>query len=348
VSNFWEKLSPRERYLFLATMGLVLAGITILLVSRAVGRVRELNHTIDRLEENLLRCKELDARGVSVEKAFGEVAAQHSSAWTEAEIHDKLRQEIYRLALEDPNGSSDSGSKLVDIPTLRQGKLNDSGLGYREYQMDIKIPSSDIYSIIIFLMRLQQSPQSLRIDGLDIGRSPESQLCSATISVTRTVVGGAADAGEAPVPIPKQAPALAAWDGSRVEDWQNDGCDLSLVSEIDNQAVEGGSCLRAVARQADANTFMRQEVEARSSYELALDVTAKGNVDLLVADDATGQPYEGTQELTNDGKTYRLQIHFTVPGEAGDKVKIRAPLLHLKDAGAQVYVDNVVLRKAAE
>ena len=33
-----------------------------------------------------------------VEKAYDEVAAYHSSEWSQAEIYDQLRREVYRLA----------------------------------------------------------------------------------------------------------------------------------------------------------------------------------------------------------------------------------------------------------
>ena len=348
MSEYWGKLSERERRLALATVAVIVVAFALMMVFRAVTRIRELDHAIGRLEDAFMNYKRQEARGVSVDKAFAQVAAQHSSAWTEAEIHNRLREEIYRLQLEDPDAPPESGKKLVEIPTLRQGTLKDGGAGYREYQLSIKIPSSDVYSVIIFLMRLQQSQQTLRIDGLDIARAPESQLVSATINVTRTVVSGAPAAeGETPV-AQKQEPPLVDWDGSRMDDWRADGCEVAAAAEIGEMAASGGSCLKAQAQKAEASVFMVREVDGGATYELTTQVAATGKAQLRIVNDSDGKPLEGEQELTGDGQVYRYRMAFTAPGEAGSKLKLRVPAVTIPDAGTVVYVDNVTLRKVTE
>jgi len=157
MSSLWEHLSERERWLAIATAGVIGLALALLVGMRVIAYLRDLDRTVARLEQDIENYAEQDARGVSVGRAYAGVAAQHSSAWTEAEIHNRLRQEIYRLALEDPDGPPDSPNKLVEIPTLRQGALRDTGHGYREYQLSIKIPQTDIYSLVLFLIRLQAS-----------------------------------------------------------------------------------------------------------------------------------------------------------------------------------------------
>jgi hypothetical protein len=347
VSSYWDKLSTRERRLIVITVSVVASALLMMIVTRAVAHVRELDHTVARLEQELLSCAELNASGVSVDKAFEEVAAQHSSAWTENEIHNRLRQEIYRLAQEDPEAPpGGDAKKLVDIPMLRQGTLKEGGAGYREYQLNIKIPSSDVYSVVIFLIRLLKSPQSLRIDSLELARSPDSHLISVNINVTRTVVAGAPK-NESDAATTRPA-TVAAWDGSKVEDWHVKGCDLALVSEVGDLAAGGGSCLKAQANMADATVFMWHDLDAGMTYELEADMAATGKALLEVVDDAGGTPFEGAQSLADDGKPYRYRMRFTVPGAGTGRVKLRVPTVALEGPGTLVYVDNVMLKKLAE
>jgi hypothetical protein len=346
LNEFWERLSERERRLALVTLGVVILAACVGVTVKAAGHVRDLNRTIDRREQDLLNYRMQEARGVSVDRAFAEVAAQHSSAWTENEIHNRLREEIYRLQLEDEN-APESAKKLVEIPRLLQGTLKDTGEGYREYQLTIKIPATDIYSLILFLMRLQQSPQSLRIDGLEIARPAESQLLAVTINVTRTVVAGA-PTGEAETVAAKPQATVASWDGGRAEDWQAPHADLALVSEVGELAADGGSCLRAQATAPDASAYMVQELETAITYDFVVDAAANGAAMLQVVNDADGQAFEGIQALPDDGRMYRYHVAFTVPGEPGGSVKIRVPAIIMKSPRTQVYVDNVELRRAME
>lgn len=349
MNSLWERLSVRERRLALGAGAAILLAILLVVTSRAVGHVRDYDRVIDRLEQQYLGLKEAqEGRGGSVDKAFTEVAQHHSSAWTEAEIHNRLRDEIYRLAMEDEDSSPGEGKKLVDIPTLRQGTLKDSGEGYRQYQLTIKIPSTDIYSLIMFLIRLQASPQTLRIDGLDLARPSESQLIAATINVTRTVVEGAATGVAATEGAAPKAAALVNWEGGRKEDWQSQGCDLSIEAEIGGMAADRGNCLKAQATGEEGALYMVHELDAATTYSLDAEVAVTGQATLQIANDAEGTPFEGSQEFPNDGKLYHYRIAFTVPGEPGAKVKVRVPAISLRGAGSQVYVDNVIIRQVME
>ncbi|MCX5759552.1 MAG: hypothetical protein NTU83_13820 [Candidatus Hydrogenedentes bacterium] len=350
MNRFWERLSERERRLAMVTGMVICLALLVIVGVRAVGRLRDLDRTIARLDQGIVNYAEQDARGVSVTKAYAGVAAQHSSAWTEAEIHNRLRQEIYRLALENPDGPPDSPSKLVEIPTLRQGTLRDTGHGYREYQLNIKIPSADVYSVALFLIRLQASPQSLRIDGLDISRPPDGQLVSASINVTRTVVAGSPDDTEgAPEEASKGGPHalenITSWDGSDVGTWKGDTCELEPSPTVGELAADGGSCLKVVAGKADAAAYMEQEFDPKSTYELSVDVAATNPVLLLVVD-AKGTRYEGTVDVPGDGKCYRYKVAFTTGGDK-EKVKLGAPVILFKDGGT-AYLDNVVLKKVVD
>lgn len=352
MSNFWERLSERERRLVMATGAVICLALLVLIGMRAYGRLRDLDRTIARLDQDIVNYAEQDARGVSVSKAYAGVAAQHSSAWTEAEIHNRLRQEIYRLALENPDGPPDSPNKLVEIPTLRQGTLRDTGHGYREYQLSIKIPSADVYSVVLFLIRLQASGQSLRIDGIDIARSPDGQLVSASINVTRTVVAGSPEDGEStPEAAPKNAPQEAEspnivnWDGSDVGSWKGDTCELQVSPTMGKPAADGGGCLELSAGKPDAVAYMQQELDPNSTYELTVDIAAEKPVLLMVVD-AKGTRYEGAVDVPGDGKPCRYDVVFTTGGDK-EKVPLGVPVILFKEGGA-AYVDNVVLKKVVD
>lgn len=378
MSSYWDKLSPREQRLATLTCAVLVIAFAVLLVSKALGRIAELDGAIDRLEQDLVNYQEQDARGTSVDKAFETVAAQHSSTWTEAEIHNRLRQEIYRLALEDPNAPSGTPEKLVEIPTLRQGTLKAGGAGYREYQLMIKIPSSDIYSVLMFLLRLQSSSQSLRIDALDIARGAQGPGVTATITVTRTIVDGAPGSAEAAAPAAQEPKAKASveWNGQSLEGWQAQGCTLELVAAaaLFYGTDSGGAgpaglnpnCLKvqsnpqagdAPAGTPGAAVFMIHEIEAGVPYEVSLDAVAgcPATLDIMANDAAkpqagAGSPRlsEGGQPLLADGKPYHYRREFSAPGDAGQLVSVKVPYITLATPGTQVYLDNVVVRKKTE
>lgn len=344
MSSFWNRLSARERRLAAAALSIIVAAVCIGVTAKAVARLRGLDETIAQLEFNLKNCTALDARRASVEKEFSGVAAQHSSSLTKAEIHNSLRNEIYRLASENPDvPASPDAKNLVEIPRLRQGTLKDSGEGYREYRLSIKVPVTDVYSLMMFLMRLLASEQTLRIDGLEMNRSPQAQIMSATVNVTRTVVDGAPEAADA-------APALlriAEWDGSDAQLWAAEGCSLSTVSQVGDLYPDGGACLEIAAKDEQAVAFMTHQLEPGATYELSLEAIAGGPA-AVRAMGGDGAPFDGEQALADDGKPYRYRLLFTAPNAAQAPVAVRAPCIVLAARDGRVFVDNVVLTKLAE
>lgn len=350
--RYWEKLSGRERRLAALTAAVIVATAAVLLISKTLNRIEQLDSTIAQLEQDLLNYRAQEARGLSVDKAFAAVAGQHSSSWTEAEIHNRLRQEIYRLALEDPYNPTKNPSKLVEIPTLRQGTLKEGGAGYREYQLSIKIPHTDIYSLLMFLLRLLSSPQSLRIDALDIGRAPSSQWVASTITVTRTVVDGAPASADAPPPQASQESPEdtgMAWDGGALEGWQVQGATLELAAAAERFYTSDGDCLKAQAKTPaggePAAVFWTQELETGVAYELLLDAIGEGPATLEVRLDGAPEPLAQGEPLMPDGKPYHYRHTFTVPGAPGERAPVQAPYVRIAGEDAAVYLDNVTVRK---
>lgn len=365
VSSLWKNMSARERQLAMAVGVLVALMLCLVIAQRAMGRLRDLDRTIDRLEEELRLNRMAEARAASVEAKFAEVVAQHSSSWSENEIHNRLRTEIYRLAQEDPTKPSSEAKNLVEIPRLRQGTLNETGEGYREYQLSINIPFTDVYSIILFLVRLQASPQSLRIDGLELSRAPNSEMVMANVLVTRTVVdgvpaneaavGGAVAADEGAASTDGQRAEAAAdagpevtWDGSSAEGWEAQGCEISVSAQAGKQAADGGSCLSVRATEAESFVAFVRDLDAGSSYALTIEAVSTGAAWLRVANHADGSLFEGEQELTADGDVYRYELTFSVPEGSSGTTAIQAPRVVLGGADVQVFLDNLVLRKVSE
>ena len=340
MNAFWSKLSPRERNLAIATVSVLFVGVSLFMGVRAYGRIHRMGIAIDQLERDLEKCMELDARGVSVERAFVNVAAEHSSAWSDSTIHNRLRTVIYELAKEE-NGEGN----LIEIPRLRQGSLKEFE-GYREYKLNIRIPETDIYSLIIFLSRLQQSNQSLRIDGLEVNRSPSSVLANARIDVTRTVVDGAPE-NDTMLYVPPEDLQVASWDGDRVGAWKGTGCGLILSKHVLGLfAADGGKCLAASATEADATVAMSHELTPGSRYELMLDAACDKPAVLRVGDAANDALLEGATPLQDDGRMHRYKVRFTLHATA--PATTAAPYIVLSEAGANVYLDNLDLKRLPE
>lgn len=344
VNNLWSKLAPRERRL---ALGVAIALLFMLITTTAVRSIRslgQLDETINRLESDLRMYTELDARHLNVQQAYSVVAQQHSSEWTEAEIHNRLRQEIYRLARKKPDAPADSQQEnLVEIPILRQGVLRNSGQGYREYRLNVNIPLTNLPSLIEFLIRLQASPQSLRIDGLEIARQPNLTVVSARLDVTRTVVDGVKSEQEQP-PAPQQA---ETWDGATIDLWKAEGCDIALSPDMNGIEAAGG-CLKAVATAAGAWFSMSADLDEPGTYEVEVEAMATGPALLQVKNEATGNFFEGSAKIAGDSLAYRYKLQFEVAGSGeAEPVRIAIPHVTIADAGTQVFVDLVTLRKVS-
>ena len=335
MNDLLRTLSARERRLALAVGVLVMVALVWFILSKTLGRLRELDAAIGQSENHLMACAELDARGTSVEQAYAAMASEHSSSWTETEIHNRLRDEIYRLAQEDPDAASGSTRNVVEIPSLHQGKLNDAGQGYREYQLAINITPTDIYSVLKFLARLHNSNQSLRIDGLELARHPESSYVSAAILVTRTVVEASPDSASS-------SPS-ADHDDLETDRFFSENVELSVVTEIGGIGAQGGSCVKAKATADDASLSLPQQVDAGIRYELTVDAAATGPASLSVKSEDAPAPHEGAITLREDGKAYRYTMSFVVPDAPGSS-NIHAPYLTLNKTGTEVFVDNVTIK----
>ncbi len=338
MNNILQRLSPRERGLALAVAVLVSAAVVFTVVQRATNHLRVLDAEIDQLENRLITCAELEARSTSVEQAYAAVAAQHSSAWTETEIHNRLRDEIYRLAQEDPDSSSGASRNLVDIPSLHQGVFRDTGQGYREYQLSISIPMTDMFSVLRFLTRLQNSEQSLRVDEFEFARSPEGPQIAATIVITRTVIDG-------PTQAEPESPLLDA-DGSGTDLFTADQAELAIVSDVNGITAEGGSCVKATGTGDEATVSITQQLQAGTLYELTLDLATTAQTSLAIKDADTDTPYESPIEIKSDGSVHRYRVSFKVTGDSGPR-RVCVPYIKLLTSGAKLYIDNVRLSEAA-
>ncbi len=350
--ELWTKLSSRERLLALIVLVMLMAGVVLIVGRRAQTRLRDLDDAITQRQETLLNYAHQLARSRSVGRAYARVAAQHSSKWTEAEIHDRLLQEIYRLAMRKPPGpgaavSLDNQNVLVHIPTLRQGTLRQGGEGYREYELAFAIPYAEsIESVILFLERLQASDQTLRLDAVEINRAPTLRRVSAMVSVTRTVVDGTPEEfiGEQEfVPVHGHPSWIAV--GKDKDEWQTERC---VVSEISDDSAYRELAVKAKATGADARLYVTQKLAPARVYDLYLDAAADGPARLAVVPEAEGADdvFEEVQrEIVDDGKTRQYRLRFTTPPSAGLDAQMRVPSLSLLGKDTQVYVGNIVLRK---
>jgi len=135
ASDLWRKLSPREQRLAGLVFALAVALLAAVGLRRGWDRIEELDSSIMLLEDAIVENTHQVARREAVEAEYREVSAQHSSAWSAAEILDRLRNEIYRLAHNVPSPlnaegvadrvENDSGL-LVNLPELGEGTLEES------------------------------------------------------------------------------------------------------------------------------------------------------------------------------------------------------------------------------
>lgn len=185
-----SKLNARERLLLVVTIALI--GLFAIGALGYKGRehLAMLDRRIDNSEQELINLHTQLLQRESVEAAYNQVIAEHSTGLSQEEVHDSLRREIYRLALKNPDAPEGDPENpfVVTIPELREGVLRDDGEGYREYQIRFRIPSCRFMSALLFLSRVQSSPLLLRIDELDMSRPHDSKHLSLTIQVTRTVL----------------------------------------------------------------------------------------------------------------------------------------------------------------
>ncbi|GMU92559.1 MAG: hypothetical protein AMXMBFR4_16170 [Candidatus Hydrogenedentota bacterium] len=353
---YLEKMTPSERRLAALAAAVALTAVVVLVVLRALDRIDTLDATIDGLEQELLALTEQAAAAEPIEIAYRSMADQHSSQWTQEEIHDRLRIEITRLSLRDvpPEGqplpaTAGGAAALVDIRSMPMGALA-SGPGYRSYQISFKTEPAPIQNVATFLQRLQQSPQALRVDSLEIVRHALSDTVTASVRVTRTVIGDAATleppGARAIAEIESgniaRNPGFEEWDGaaSTPSEWVIE--DLRAVKHTDG-ATEGAASLRVESTAQAGAVYQEQQLQSGSLYELSFDARAWGSARAMIGGSPDGPVFDTGQPLIADGAPYRYRLRFQVPGAGGERVPIRAPSIVIEGAGGAVLIDNVIL-----
>ncbi len=361
LGALWARISPRERRLALLTGGVILFFAVFTMAGSARENLRMLDNTIYQMQDTIVSYTDQMARKGMVEELYAKVAAQHSSAWSEAEIHDRLRQEIYRLARREPQQLDERGiplnepnqsGNLVEIPSLGKGEMTRGGEGYRQYMINLRIPDTDIASLVDFLERLQQSPQALRIDSLEINRMPESSRVAASINITRTIADGSKTAsvssggGGAAVSSPESAdaeggPGQTGKIPLSASDWTVKGCEAKLLEN------EGGRPqVEITALESGAAAELPRKLPPGGAFEMYVEAASSGPAKLAVAVAGGGANFPDAAEMRDDNLVYRYHVQFTVPEGGGDRVA--CPRFVLPEKGVSVRVQTLLLRKLSE
>ncbi len=349
LTDQWIRLNLRERALSAAVLVLLIAMMTLMAYRGAMARLDLMDRTIDRLQQDIVNYHYQMARRQSVEAQYNRVAAQHSSRWSEAEIHDRLRAEIYRLAQKIPPPLGDDGipvrttgeeGRLVDIPALQQGMLLEGGEGYREYRISLRLPQTELMPLVAFLQRLQESPQALRIDSLEISRDPMGRATAARIDITRTVADAAT---ETPAP-GMDAAGASGWERLGLAGWQAEGAILRRVRDV--AAPDGAPRLAVRSDSERGAAYHIASIRPGASYDMYLDVQVTGEVQAAVADETGGMLLADPVLLEAGGGLSRYHIQFSAPAWPAREVRMRAPTLLLQGPEATATIHRMVLRKA--
>ena len=354
MKAFWATLNPREKFLALTTSGLALFFLVALIALRVSSRLDQLDNRIVQLEQELHNLTQQEAMSLSAVEKFSEMASEHSSTWTAEEIRDRLLREIYRLALHKPHDPDVDVTEvvyspkdyMVKIPELRRGELSNEGQGYREYQIELRLPPADLENVLTFMERLQTSRQSLRIDAVTLSRGASGTKVDADFIITRIIVDTQGDAVE-PADEGDPPPLLAdnMINNPGFETWTDDGAapgwmaDGATLAPADTYRTEGSRCLKAALASVGtaAALYQRHELESGRTYRLALDVIAETPVTVAI-DEGAGDALEGVPaEIPGDGKPRRVELRFRAGAQP-----VRAPLVQWAGEGA-VYLDNVQL-----
>lgn len=346
----FHQLSLREQRLAIAVACLLALYISFRLVRAATGYIDQLDTKIDRLQADIVNFSYLITRKESVEEQYERVAAQHSSEWTQAEIHDRLRQEIYRLAERQPSaldvngipiGTGTASGKLVEIPAIGQGTLVETEGGFREYRLSFRIPSAELKDVVDFLDRLQMSPQALRIDGLDILRDATQSKVGTTVEISRIIAAGTKE-GEDGAATGTAAKPLTVQE-LNATNWECEDC----AAEMERDALTNQvAALYARSTQGNGNLFMPRALPAGAVYELQIDARAEGEVWLgMRSDKKSGEDAAALEEIpvVGEGQANRYTVRFTVPGNAGSRTQVRVPHFNLAAPGAALWIDRFAM-----
>ena len=346
----WRGLSPREQRLGAIVAVLCLIMCSVMAARKARDTIRGLDRRIVQMQDTILNHTYQIGVKEGVERQHSGVAAHHSSEWTEAEIQDRLRQEIYRLAQKmppqlDENGIPKTTSTeefLVKIPSLQQGTLTAGGEGYREYRLGFQVPYSDFQPVVDFIERLQGSPQSLRIDGLELARNPLDKKVVANIDISRVIIDSVAEESKT-TERDTGRPALAR--EMDLIDWRSQGGELSLVKE---QLTTAENALRFETEEEEAQAYLIRSLPGLATYDIYVDVTSMGDGAIGIAQERDGTMMPDAEPLRNDGKPYRYHFQFTVPGDPSNRVRLRVPQIQVESPESEIYVSHLVIRKRTE
>ena len=331
----WSRRSVREQRLALA-VGALTAGLLLLLIGKGAYQVLEsLDREIGRLSNEILNSTRQIALHEGVEARFTQVANQHSSDWSESEIRDRLRQEIYRLSnLEPPaldaqgipQSTNNESGFLVEIPELGSGRLIESGEGYREYQIEFSIRPVALPALTGYLERLLESPQALRIDRIDLRRDPERTEFAANLVITRTVVDNPGGAASLPI---------------TTVGWFCEGCEVGV--EVDS-GQEPVLVLRGTG--AGGTAFLEHQLSS-GVFDVALELAATTEGQLGVAAEGAALPCEGDTAIKADGQFYRYHFQIALP-EGGDSMAVQLPHLTWTQPGAELRIRRIQVTPASE
>ena len=357
--NRFAQLSASEKRLSTVVAGLLGAALVMLIAFRCIDALDTLDATIEGQEIALMEFTKYASFAGPVEQAFDTMAKQHSSEWTQEQIHDRLRVEIARLSLRQvPQENtpipavSKPGDLLVDIRSWPVGALDDSGEGYRTYQINFRTEPTSIQNIAIFLERLQQSPQALRVNFLELTRQPMSTEVTAAFRVTRTVIGdegaplpkGAQDRPAGPAKNLARNADFAQWNAQDTTPPEWSAANATLAAELDLVA-QGGAAVSIRAQGPSAEFYQVQQLEGGKSYEVQFDAKSSGAARMRVVSESTGAALPGEAPLTAGPGAYHYRFRFTVPGDNGVVVAMRVPCIVLEDQGAVLAIDNVAIEE---
>ena len=332
----WSRLSLRERRLAF-TVGALAASLLVLLIGKGAFQVLDgLDREIGRLSNEILNSTRQSALRKGLEARFTQVANQHSSDWSESEIRDRLRQEIYRLSnLEPPAldaegiplSTNNESGYLVEIPELDSGRLLEGGEGFREYQIEFSIRPVPLLALTGYLERLLESPQSLRIDRIDMRRDPERAEFAASLVITRTVVDRPDGAASLPL---------------TTAGWNSEDCEVSVE-------VNTGQAPVLVLRggETGGTAFLVRSLSS-GIFEVTLELASTVEGQLGVVANGTALSFEGDTALKADGQFYRYRLQIALPESNGEPLAVGLPYLTWAQPGAELRIRGIQVTSTSE
>lgn len=331
----WSRRSMRERQLALV-VGALTAGLLLLLIGKGAFQVLDsLDREIGSLSNEILNSTRQIALREGVAARFTQVANQHSSDWSESEIRDRLRQEIYRLSNLDPpaldaqgiplSTNNESGF-LVEIPELGSGRLIEGEEGFREYQIEFSIRPVPLPALTGYLERLLESPQALRIDRIDLRRDPARTEFAANLVITRTVVDN--PGGAASVPLTTAG-------------WTCEGCDVGVEVASGQEPV-----LVLRGTEVGGTAFLERSLSS-GKFDVALEMASNTEGQLSVMANGAALRCEGDTAIKSDGQFYRYAFQIALP-QNDESMAVQIPCLTWTQPGAELRIRRVQVTPARE